>query len=308
MLQHLEGDCRQILPTLSAKSVHCCVTSPPYWGLRSYLPAGHRAKTFEIGQERTVREYIANLVGLFRQVARILVSDGTLWLNLGDSYADRGSAGAADVKPGELIGLPWRVAMGLQADGWYVRSEIIWHKPNPKPEGGVKDRPTKAHEYLFLLTRRLRYHYDIDAIREPVTSTGGACFGKQRFSTEGSGAQSRRLKSAAERNHPLGKNKRSVWKIPVRSYHGAHLATFPKDLVKPCILAGCPKGGVVLDPFAGTGTVGQVAEELGRNAILVELNPVYVEMQRERNRIQEVVDSDEAEASARAGRRQGWLF
>lgn len=247
--------------------------------MRSYLPGSHPAKALEIGQERTVREYIENLVGVFRDVARVLLDDGTLWLNLGDSYADPDSAPFAGVKPGDLIGLPWRVALALQTDGWYVRGEIIWHKPNPKPEGGIKNRPTKAHEYLFLLTRKLRYRYDIDAIREPVTSTGGASFGKQRISTEGTGSQSRRLKSAAERNHPLGKNKRSVWKIPVRSYPGAHFAVFPKDLVKPCILAGCPKGGTVLDCFAGTGTVGQVAEELGRDAVLIELNPAYVAMQ-----------------------------
>lgn len=319
MIRHLEGDCRQILPTLEAKSVHSCVTSPPYWRLRSYLPGSHSAKSLEIGQERTVREYIENLVGVFREVSRVLMNDGTLWLNLGDAYADRNSAKPAGVKPGELMGLPWRVAMALQADGWYLRSDIIWYKPNPKPEGGIKDRPTKAHEYLFLLTRKLKYRYDIDSIREPITSTGGgACFGKQRISSEGTGAQSRRLKSAAERSHPLGKNKRSVWKIPVRAYPGAHFAVFPKDLVKPCILAGCPKGGTVMDPFGGSGTVGLVAEELGRDSVLIELNPAYVVMQGQREATRSLLETPKTlaepsiatpvQASAQTEPQRGFLF
>lgn len=197
--------------------------------------------------------------------------------------------------------------MQLQADGWFLRSSIIWHKPNPKPEGSVANRPTKSHEYLFLLTRCSQfYYYDADAIREPITSTGGACFGKQRHSTEGTGAQSRRLKSAAERNHPLGKNKRDVWKVPVRTdFPGAHLAVFPKELVKPCILAGCPKGGVVLDPFSGTGTVGQVAVELGRDAVLIELNPVYVAMQQGRQAIENVVQKP---IDQDGDGKPGWLF
>lgn len=163
-------------------------------------------------------------------------------------------------------------------------------KPNPKPES-VQNRPTKAHESIFLFSKRERYYYDVDAIREPVTSTGGASFGKQKHSTEGTGAQSRRLKSARERNHPLGKNKRSVWTVPVRSFPGAHFAVFPEELVRPCILAGCRPGGRVLDPFAGSGTVGVVAEELRRNATLIELNPVYVEMQRQRSHVQGTVAS-----------------
>src|SRR5712691_4235648 len=211
---------------------------------------------------------------------------------MGDTYADKKpKARAAGVKIGDLIGLPWRLALALQADGWYVRSDTIWSKPNPLPEGGVTNRPTKAHEYLFLLTRRQRYVYDADAIREPVTSTGGASFGKQRHSTEGTGAQSRRLKSAAERNHPLGKNKRSVWTVPVRAFPGAHFAVFPEELIRPCILAGCPPGAKVIDPFAGSGTTGVVAEQLGRDAILIELNSVYVEMQKGRTKIKDVVAS-----------------
>jgi DNA modification methylase len=162
---------------------------------------------------------------------------------------------------------------------------------------------------LFLLSKNKNYYYDIDALREPVTSTGGASFGKQRISTEGTGAQSRRLNSAAERNHPLGKNKRDVWKVPVRAgFKGAHLAVFPKELIKPCILAGCPKGGTVLDCFAGTGTTGEVAAELGRNAILVELNPVYVEMQKGRNAIKGVLEGGLPEKKDEDGKQAGWLF
>lgn len=233
-----------------------------------------------------MKEYIDNLVTVFREASRVLVNDGTLWVNLGDAYADKKEkARAAGVKIGDLLGLPWRLAFALQADGWLLRSEIIWAKPNPKPES-VQNRPTKAHESIFLFSTRDQYYYDVDAIREPATSTGGASFGKQRHSTEGTGAQSRRLKSAAERNHPLGKNKRSVWSVPVRSFPGAHFAVFPEDLIRPCILAGCRPGGTVLDPFAGSGTTGVVAEELGRNAVLVELNSVYVEMQKQRTKVQ----------------------
>lgn len=226
-------------------------------------------------------------------------------VELGRYLREKGCS-RAGVKKGELVGVPWRVALALQADGWYLRSDIIWHKPNPKPES-VKDRPTKAHEYLFLLTKRQRYYYDIDALREPVTSSGGASFGKQHISTEGTGAQSRRLKSAAERSHPLGKNKRDVWKVPVRSFKGAHFAVFPKGLVRPTVLAGCPKGGTVLDPFAGSGTVGQVADELGRDAILVELNPVYVEMQKGRNVIRGILNTSQGEKDEPDGT-PGWLF
>lgn len=290
VIQYVEGDCREILPTLPAKSVRCCISSPPYWAQRSYLPDEHPAKHLEIGQERTVKEYIATLVGVFRAVWRTLMSDGTLWLNLGDGYADDNSCDRAGVKSGDLIGLPWRVALALQADGWFLRSDTIWHKPNPKPES-VRDRPTKSHEYLFLLSKKKHYFYDVDALREPVTSTGGACFGKQRHSTAGTGAQSRRLKSSSQRNHPLGKNKRSVWSVPVACFPGAHFAVFPADLIRPCILAGSKKGDTVLDPFSGAGTTGVVAAELGRDAVLIELNPVYVAMQKERMGVQSVLDA-----------------
>lgn len=295
MIQHFEGDCREILPTLAPGSAHCCLTSPPYFGLRSYLPKDHPQRKHELGQEATPAQYIANLVQVFRHVARALVIDGTLWLNVGDVHAKKkffapstAEAGPWHVQPGDLLGLPWRLALGLQADGWRLRSDTIWHKPNVKPES-TKNRPTRAHEYLFLLSRKDDYFYDIDATREPVTSSGGASFGKQRHATAGTGAQSRRLGNSKERNHPLGKNKRSVWRIPVRSFPGAHFAVFPPELVKPCILAGCPKGGTVLDPFGGSGTTGVVAESLDRNAILIELNPAYVEMQKTRARLRDVL-------------------
>lgn len=306
MIEHLEGDARQVLPSLQPGSANCCVTSPPYWLQRSYLPEGHPAKRLEIGQERSVQQYIDNLVAIFRQVARVLVGGGTLWLNLADTYA-KTDLPRVGVKAGELVGVPWRVAFALQADGWYLRSDIIWHKPNPKPES-VNNRPTKSHEYLFLLSKRPDYYYDIDATREPVTSTGGASFGKQRISTDGTGAQSRRLKSAAERNHPLGKNKRSVWKIPVRSFPGAHFAVFPLELIRPCILAGSPPGGTILDPFAGSGTTGTVANELGRNAVLIELNEVYVAMQKTRDGIGRVLHSSQQVGKDEDVRKPGFLF
>jgi len=291
MIEHFVGDCRHVLPTLAAVSAHCVVTSPPYFGLRSYLPNDDPAKLLEIGQEATVRDYVETLVSVFREASRVLMNDGTLWVNLGDAYAsNKAAARAAGVKIGDVMGLPWRLAFALQADGWLLRSEIIWAKPNPKPEA-VENRPTNAHESIFLFSKRPRYYYDADALRVPATSTGGASFGKQKHSTEGTGAQSRRLKSASERNHPLGKNKRSVWSVPVCAFPGAHFAVFPEELVRPCILAGCPPSGRVLDPFAGSGTVGIVAESLARSAVLIELNPIYVEMQQHRARVQGIVCS-----------------
>ncbi len=285
----LEGDCRSILPTLPARSVQCCVTSPPYWSLRSYLSDDHPAKAHEIGQESTPQEYIQTLVEVFRLVWRVLCENGTLWLNLGDTHADTPNADfLPDAKPKDLLGLPWRTALALQADGWHLRDDIIWHKPNPKPES-VKDRTTRAHEYLFLLSKREEYYYDIDATREPVTSTGGASFGKQRYNVEGTKSESRRLASPAQRSHPLGKNKRSVWTVPPRPVAGIHVAAFPPELITPCILAGCPPQGTVLDPFGGSGTTGHVAESLKRNAILIELHPVYVAMQQQRSAIQDVL-------------------
>jgi len=248
--------------------ISAVVTSPPYWGLRDYGSAD------QIGLEGTPEAYVGTLVAVFREVWRVLKADGTAWLNLGDSYAanrayqvpdskhiDVGNSKASVVpfglKSKDLVGIPWMVAFALRADGWYLRSDIIWHKPNPMPES-VTDRPTKAHEYLFLLAKSERYYYDADAIKE-----GGA--GRTDLGDMNFGA---RLDSGAPwrggEKETLGRNKRTVWTVPTMPYSGAHFATFPEKLIEPCILAGCPVGGLVCDPFIGSGTVGAVAERLGR--------------------------------------------
>ena len=300
------GDARDVLPTLADQSVHCVVTSPPYWGLRDYGSDG------QIGLEATPEEYVANLVAVFREVRRVLRDDGTVWLNLGDSYNGSGAIGGAGkqhtnggsvsrpdnragwpgLKPKDLVGIPWRVAFALQADGWWLRSDIIWSKPNPMPES-VTDRPTKAHEYLFLLAKRERYYFDQEAVREAHTTPDGmgwAANGKgTRYSTSDYGEHrgaadfSRSDGLQAMGGHPNGRNLRSVWTIATRPYPGAHFAVFPPELPERCIKAGCPENGVVLDPFAGSGTVGVVANRLSRRAILIDLNPAYLEQQMRRN-------------------------
>ena len=284
----LQGDCLAVLPTLPTKTYHTCITSPPYFGLRDYGIDG------QIGKDQTLDEYIEALVQTFREVRRVLRDDGTLWLNLGDTYVSAASdhkynkglgkhwqVGAntaagiptegraernkslleAGLKPKDLIGVPWRVAFALQADGWYLRKDIIWHKPNPMPES-VRDRPTTAHEYIFLLSKSEHYYYDRDAIREPHVAP-------QRDLTE-------------EGYHELGRNKRSVWEVAVKPFKGAHFATFPPDLIEPCILAGAPRGGLVLDPFSGAGTTAMVARQLQRNFTGIELNPEYIEIAKAR--------------------------
>jgi DNA modification methylase len=289
------GDALEVLRTLPAGSVNCCVTSPPYYGLRDYGHAG------QIGLEGAPAAYVARLVGVFREVRRVLADDGTLWLNLGDSYATRGgvscrSEGRAGFDENgrerrgqpagfghkQLMGIPWRVAFALQDDGWYLRQDIIWHKPNPMPES-VRDRCTKAHEYLFLLSKRERYAFDADSIREPSARPDLA--GKSRNMRKRGAGETMRGDIGREGIaycNPLGRNRRSVWTVPPRPYKGAHFAVMPAELVRPCIRAGCKPGGVVLDPFGGSGTVGQVAIEEGRRAVLVELNPDYVPLIRER--------------------------
>jgi len=289
----LNGDCLEQLRTLADQSVHCCITSPPYWGLRDY---GHDG---QIGLEPTPEEYVAKIVEVFREVRRVLRDDGTLWLNLGDSYTsgdrkDRDSAlvsrtsgvtnrsagmGRAPTPPGlkpkDLVGIPWRVAFALQTDGWYLRQDIIWHKPNPMPES-VRDRCTKAHEYIFLLAKSPKYFYDAEAVKEPgvvPAGTKGAKGSAERFNAPGVNSRPPEYKV-----YDGTRNRRSVWTITTKPYKGAHFATFPPDLVEPCVLAGCPKGGTVLDPFGGSGTTGAVAIEHGRNAVLIELNPKYVEL------------------------------
>ena len=278
------GDCLESLRAMPAESVQTCVTSPPYFGLRDYGVDG------QIGLEATPDAFVARLVDVFREVRRVLRDDGTLWLNLGDSYnagRDGGHAGGAkqasltrhngiarsganvvSLKPKDLIGIPWRVAFALQADGWYLRQDIIWHKPNPMPES-VTDRCTKAHEYVFLLSKSARYFYDADAIRQNPSGRKDAIrsFGAAKERNDGGkGFALDGLKGA---------NRRSVWSVSTKPFKGAHFATFPPGLIEPCILAGAPVGGVVLDPFGGSGTTAGVAIKHGRRAVLCELNPEY---------------------------------
>lgn len=326
------GDCRDVLRQMPADSVHCVVTSPPYFGLRDYGVAG------QIGLEPTPDAFVAEMVAVFREVRRVLRDDGTCWLNLGDSYSHGGS-GARDadrwpkqsrndhlpthaktetgLKPKDLIGIPWRVAFALQADGWYLRQDIIWSKPNPMPES-VTDRCTKAHEYLFLLSKSPRYWYDAEAIAESIAEssverlsqdvenqrgsdrvpgkTNGTmkAVNRKTFRAGGVYTQGRSFDNDATAcNDSVGnkpnetglRNRRSVWTVATQPFSQAHFATFPPALIKPCIMAGCPKGGIVLDPFGGSGTTGLVADRLGRNAVLIELNPAYADMAR--NRIQQ---------------------
>ena len=307
------GNVIDILPTLESGSVNCVVTSPPYWGLRDYGTDG------QLGLEPTPEEYVANLVAVFREVWRVLRDDGTLWLNLGDSYANlrggkepglyedkrndaatwqaRVSILPPGLKPKDLVGIPWRVAFALQADGWYLRSDIIWSKPNPMPES-VTDRPTKAHEYVFLLTKAARYYYDAEAVKEAHTKTGSPAHltggrGERAGTRDGlRGTVVGRNRDFEQHGHQVGhsgdayplngRNKRDVWTIATQPYPEAHFATYPEKLVEPCVLAGCPAGGTVLDPFAGSGTTGAVAKRLGRGFIGIELNPDYLGLCEER--------------------------
>lgn len=322
----LVGDCVQSMRSIPDESVQTCVTSPPYFGLRDY---GHDG---QIGLESTPDEFVAALVSVFREVRRVLRSDGTLWLNLGDSYAG-GGCGARDadkwpkqsrndhaVTHGkrftglagkQLLGIPWRVAFALQADGWYLRQDIIWSKPNPMPES-VRDRCTKSHEYLFLLSKGPRYHFDSDAIKEPVAASSVARLSQDVENQRGSdrangGGDARTFKAGgrskrdsfkrdnskraqaipgqscgthrpdrAESDYSLGaRNKRSVWTVATMPFREAHFATFPEALIEPCILAGAPVGATVLDPFIGAGTTAVVCERLGRRWVGCELSPEY---------------------------------
>ena len=263
----IQGSALEVLKTFSDGYFQTCITSPPYWGLRDY------GVSDQIGAERTVQDYIENLVQIFREVKRVLASDGSFWLNIGDSYTsgnrtwrdtDRKNPARAmsyrpptpeGLKAKDLIGIPWRLAFALQADGWYLRSDIIWYKPNCQPES-VKDRPTRSHEYIFLLTKDEKYYYDYEAIKED-TSNGSR------------------------------KNKRTVWSINTEAFNGAHFATFPESLVSPCLLAGSKERDIVLDPFFGSGTVGCVALKLGRSFIGIEINPDYVEIAKNRIGLEE---------------------
>lgn len=307
MYKLLVGDCLESMRTLPDQSVNCCVTSPPYFGLRDY------GVDAQIGMEQTPEEYVAKMVEVFREVRRVLRDDGTLWLNIGDSYANGGrktrdhdsrlparhlSVRPEDgdgVKPKDLIGIPWMLAFALRADGWYLRQEIIWHKPNPMPES-VKDRCTKAHEQIFLLTKSPRYYFDSEAMKEDAV--GGQTGKATSFKREGSKREQTMPGQAYGTHRPDRKdvacngekrNRRSVWSVATRPYKGAHFATFPPALIEPCILAGRPIGGVVLDPFGGSGTTAGVAVAHGRDAIICELNPEYGKLVE--NRVESIVAS-----------------
>ena len=337
----LYGDCRQNLLTLAALGVRArtCVTSPPYFGLRSYLPDGHPDKHLELGLEESPDEYVARMVDVFRAVRDVLTDDGTLWLNIGDSYAGSGRGGhqggkstlqgapdrqdlsrlarrhqrpgnaqreqtpaatgarstGGGIKGKDLIGIPWMLAFALRADGWFLRQEIIWSKPNPMPES-VRDRPTRAHEQIFLLSKSPRYFYDAEAILEPCSPNTHARLAQNVQAQLGSlrangGTRADRPMKAVGRKYdpaagnknnpsfdaamaimPEKRNKRSVWNVTPRPYKGAHFATYPPDLIEPCVLAGSTPGDIVLDPFFGSGTTGQVAKRHGRHWIGCELN------------------------------------
>jgi len=298
------GDCLSVLRSMEQGTVDCCVTSPPYFGLRDYGVDG------QIGLEPTPDAYVAKLVAVFREVRRVLREDGTLWLNLGDSYAtgtkaDRQQStnpgvGANNpeaqnsvprigtpvgLKTKDLIGIPWRVAFALQADGWYLRQDIIWHKPNPMPES-VTDRCTKAHEYVFLLSKSERYYFNNEAIKEPCSKATHER-AKYRWKRAQNGGGSKESMQGHNYDNDFGdmtvdlekgRNKRSVWTVTTKPYKGAHFATFPPALIEPCVLAGSRKGGVVLDPFNGSGTTGEVSVLNGRRYVGVELNPEYIKL------------------------------
>jgi DNA modification methylase len=359
MIKLLNGDALTLLKSLKSNVINTCITSPPYWGLRDYGVEG------QLGLEKSPQEYVAKLVEIFSEVRRVLRDDGTLWLNLGDSYCSIGhkkshsgfgttglaggiaqehspvrrenDASSLGLKHKDLVGVPWRVAFALQESGWYLRQDIIWAKPNPMPES-VRDRCTKSHEYLFMLSKSPKYYYDCDAVREPIAAatvarmaqanlanqkgsdrvpgkTNGPMkavlrkqdghgrrhagfnaryFGKGNARTFRGGGKYTQGKSfdnstLVEReshgnvpNETGLRNRRSVWTITTKPFKEAHFATFPPDLVTPCALAGCPEQGIILDPFAGSGTVGMVANKLNRHAILFELNPDYIEIAKRR--------------------------
>lgn len=292
------GDALACLRAMPSASVHCCVTSPPYWGLRDYGVAG------QLGLEPTPEAYVAAMVGVFAEVRRVLRDDGTLWLNIGDSYARMqegnvpqtknavvqppvmsGRIKNAGMKAKDLVGIPWLLAFALRSDGWWLRQDIIWHKPNPMPES-VTDRCTKAHEYIFLLSKSERYYFDAKAIAEKATYAGKVVTLGEKSLSKG---QANGANVTASGNGIASsvtvtdvRNKRSVWSVTTKPYSEAHFATFPPKLIEPCILAGCPEDGVVLDPFGGAATTGLVAYRLNRRAVLCELSESYVEIQKRR--------------------------
>jgi DNA modification methylase len=296
------GDCRETMRKWANEGVKAqtCVTSPPYYGLRDY---GHEG---QIGLEETPEEYINAMVEVFRCVWDVLADDGTLWLNIGDSYCGTGSKGEwvdpknpngrngqsisktqklVGYKSKDLIGIPWMLAFALRADGWYLRQDIIWHKPNPMPES-VKDRCTKAHEYIFLLSKSNKYFFDSEAMQEQAIHAGKIAYNKGARDGMCDGYDGHRTRAGLSIPKPVSemRNKRSVWVVPTRSYKGAHFATFPPDLIKPCILAGSKHNDIVLDPFMGSGTTAQVALQHGRRYLGCELNKDYEQLQNDRIR------------------------
>lgn len=292
MYKILQGDCLDEMEWMANESAQCCVTSPPYFGLRDYGHAG------QIGLETSPAEYVRKMVDVFREVRRVLKPDGTLWLNLGDSYSSGGNGVGTGkqltnvgshlppkrtegYKQKQLLGIPWRVAFALQEDGWYLRQDIIWHKPNPMPES-VRDRCTKAHEYIFLFSKSPKYYFDSESMKEPAVMAGSRIkLGSRSFAkrqADGAGVKPSGNGNAEHYDVPAYRNRRSVWTVPTRPFKGAHFAVYPPKLIEPCILAGSRVGDVVFDPFAGSGTTGAVAIQHGRKAIMCELNAEYVEL------------------------------
>ena len=303
----LHGDSLEMLKTIPSSTVDCCITSPPYYALRDYGVDG------QIGLEDSPESYIKHLVEVFREVKRVLRDDGTLWLNIADSYWGSGSRGydftgkltkASEVQAGskgtlnlqnvpklagndnesglknkDLIGIPWMLAFALRADGWYLRQDIIWHKPNPMPES-VRDRCTKSHEYIFLLSKSSRYYYDYKAIQEPTTTYDSNI--RNRDIGKMNNTPGRSHMNGLKHNMYKVRNKRDVWSVPVRPFKGAHFATFPEELIKPCVLAGSRENGIVLDPFFGSGTTGIVATRFNRDFIGIELNGDYIDIAKRR--------------------------
>ena len=280
--QTIIGDSLTVLKTLPNDLADCCITSPPFWGLRNYGVKG------QYGLEKTPEEYVSKMVEVFREVKRVLKKEGTCWLNLGDSYAGSGGTGnqfgqierGLDIvrpakptgllKPKDLVGIPWRTAFALQADGWWLRQDIIWAKPNPMPES-VTDRCTKSHEYVFLLTKSAKYYYDAEAVNEKTNDL----LTKPRLFRKNGEAETLRNDTANQYTPRGTRNRRSVWTITTQPFAGAHFATFPEALIEPMIKAGCPVGGLVLDPFMGSGTTARVAIKLNRNWLGIELNEKY---------------------------------
>lgn len=299
----LIGDALTTLRKFDDEVFDCCITSPPYYNLRNYKVEG------QLGQEKTPEEFIYNLLEVLMEVYRVLKPHGTLWLNLGDSYANKQYG---TVKHKDLVGVPWTMAFALRSSGWFLRQDIIWHKPNPMPES-IKDRCTKAHEYLFLLSKNQKYYYDYDAILEPSVNPKATAKryesgfgGKKNVELLETGQQHTRpignkklhYKNLQDKGQPVNsfhlsrlegreymspvRNKRSVWTVTTKPFKEAHFATFPPDLIEPCVLAGCPEGGTILDPFNGAGTTGLVALKHNRNYLGIDLNPEYIEITRRR--------------------------